>query len=436
MNFRFAGLRGDRRRLAFVSLVAIAELLSRTAAAQGAAEPRQNLALDFSLKAQVLSTPEVLPETGPETGSKLSAPSEARSTAAAKPTENQLLRVPQRQQIPIGSSGNRGLAVLPPPPSPSLPAPERPDAASLESGNEEPSPPTAEVTTAAPLAESLALNFDPQPQPQPAPRQAVKPSQPVLEEKPSLAGFDVADQALFEHGAESLVARAVGSAEGTRTPEGDRNPAYYGHVDPGNGVWNLGTFSYQHGAKTPEDADQRQLMRLQTQFQTLKMQAAAKGINLTLEEKLNGIDLANQAPLAALDRGGYIDWLVQAHVMGLSGSEAVLWARTRSFIDPDTQTWNAPGLGNNLYSISRDQERRMQAIARAIVARPRREVEVSAATPEAAALVPQDAALAPLFADDYAPAEAASEQADPHLDLEDEPAVIQKLFTSEQLGQP
>ncbi|MEP0871662.1 hypothetical protein NDA01_17765 [Trichocoleus desertorum AS-A10] len=171
---------------------------------------------------------------------------------------------------------------------------------------------------------------------------------------------------LFTGGANSLVAKAVGSAEGTRTPAGDRTSAYYGHVDPGNGVWNLGSFSYQHGARSPEEADEKQLKRLAKQTKMVRQQAAAKGMQLTLEEELNAIDLANQAPLAALDRGGYIDWLEAAHKMGLRGSEAVLWARTRSFLNPNTGQWNAPGLGNNVYSISSDQERRQQAIAKAI----------------------------------------------------------------------
>lgn len=189
---------------------------------------------------------------------------------------------------------------------------------------------------------------------------------PAKAELPAIAPPQDPIQAIFEGGTDSLVARAVGSAEGTRTPEGHKNPAYFGHVDPGNGVWNMGTFSYQHGANTPEEADARQLKRLQNQTQVLQVKAQEKGLDLTQEELLNGIDLANQAPLAALDRGGYIDWLKEAHNLGMTGSEAIIWARTRSFIDPDTQRWNAPGLGNNVYSISHDQERRANAIARAI----------------------------------------------------------------------
>ncbi|MEL6469581.1 MAG: hypothetical protein AAFQ74_07620 [Cyanobacteria bacterium J06623_4] len=176
------------------------------------------------------------------------------------------------------------------------------------------------------------------------------------------------DDWIFEDGTHSLVARTVGSAEGTRHWDGRRTRAYYGHVDPGNGVWNLGTFSYQHSARTPEEADEKQLQRLKRQGLELESKAAQHGLKLSLEEKLNGLDLANQAPLAALDRGGYIERLAQARRLQMQGDEAILWARTHSYIDPDTRRWNAPGLGNNINSISRDQERRMIAISKALVA--------------------------------------------------------------------
>ncbi|MBW4655795.1 MAG: hypothetical protein KME20_22545 [Kaiparowitsia implicata GSE-PSE-MK54-09C] len=194
---------------------------------------------------------------------------------------------------------------------------------------------------------------------QPAPESTAPAPPPLLPVAPTL-------DHLFTGGTESLVARTVGSAEGTRTPEGHRNPAFYGHTDPGNGVWNLGTFSYQHGAVSPEEADDKQLKRLHRQAHTIHQKAIALGLSLTLEETLNGIDLANQAPLAALDRGGYLDWLVKAKEMGMEGDAAIAWARTRSFIDPDSQQWNAPGLGNNINSISHDQERRMRMITLAL----------------------------------------------------------------------
>ncbi|MBF2078438.1 MAG: hypothetical protein IGR76_07940 [Synechococcales cyanobacterium T60_A2020_003] len=173
---------------------------------------------------------------------------------------------------------------------------------------------------------------------------------------------------LFAGGTDSLVAKAVGAAEGTRTPEGAKTWAYYGHTDPGNGVFNLGTFSYQHGAASPEEADQKQLLRLNDQARQIQQDAANRGLTLGIEEQLNAIDLANQAPKAALSYGGYLDRLQEAYQMGLRGSEAILWARVRSYIDPNTQTWNAPGLGNDAAKIEADQRRRMDAIARAIIA--------------------------------------------------------------------
>ena len=170
---------------------------------------------------------------------------------------------------------------------------------------------------------------------------------------------------LFHDGSNSLVARAVGSAEGTRTPDGGYTAAYYGHVDPGNHKWNLGSFSYQHGAKSPADADRKQLKRLYKQALDLRQQANQHQVTLTLAEELNGIDLANQAPLAALDRG-YIDWLAIARQQPMNETDRNIWARTRAFLDPDSGRWNAPGLGNTLNSIRWDQARRQQAVQQAI----------------------------------------------------------------------
>ena len=174
------------------------------------------------------------------------------------------------------------------------------------------------------------------------------------------------DDWIFEGGARSLVALTVGNAEGTRRSNGEKTQAYYGHKDPGNGVWNLGTFSYQHAAKTPEEADAKQIKRLKLQGLQLEDQAAQHGIKLSLVEKLNGLDLANQAPLAALGKGGYIERLAEAHRLEMKGEEAIAWARTRAYIDPNTKAWNAPGLGNNVYSITTDQERRISAIDKAL----------------------------------------------------------------------
>lgn len=211
------------------------------------------------------------------------------------------------------------------------------------------SPPLSSTVVAQPLP------------PAPGQRRSRPKSPPAAE---PAAGFSSLD-ALFVGDRDSLVARAVGSAEGTRTATGQLTAAYYGHRDPGNQVWNLGTFSYQHGAESPEAADAKQLTRLRRQAQQLEAQAAEKSMVLSKAEWLNGIDLANQAPVTALE-WGYIDRLHQAKTMGLQGDEAILWARTRAFLDPDSGRWNAPGLGNTVQGISRDQSRRMGAIAQAI----------------------------------------------------------------------
>ena len=200
---------------------------------------------------------------------------------------------------------------------------------------------------------AIGLSFIP---PQPV---AVHPPNKLAAAKPAMPPW------IYTGGSNSLVARVIGSAEGTRSANGAPTRAYYGHTDPGNGVWNMGTFSYQHGAKTPDEADDKQLRRLQQQGKVISRQAEQAKLVMTLGEALNGLDLANQSPRAALERGGYIDRLAEARQQGMQTQEAIVWARTYSYMNPDTQRWNAPGLGNTLPSIRRDQSRRHQAINRA-----------------------------------------------------------------------
>ena len=216
----------------------------------------------------------------------------------------------------------------------------------------------ASVTPNPAVPQSAALNFDPSVSP------AAVPLATTLTANTKADTSDASD--LFAGGSDSLIARTVGHAEGTRTADGGKTRAYYGHVDPGNGVWNLGSFSYQHTATSPEDADDKQLQRLKRQRDALRQKAAAARLQFSLAEELNGIDLANQSPLAALDTPGYVEWLAKAHERGLTGSEAVLWARTQSYWNPKQERWEAPGLGNTEGSISHDQQRRQSAIARAL----------------------------------------------------------------------
>ncbi|MEM1254187.1 MAG: hypothetical protein AAGI69_17290 [Cyanobacteria bacterium P01_H01_bin.21] len=212
--------------------------------------------------------------------------------------------------------------------------------------------------THTPPEESIALRF--------TPAQVASPSKvtQVSKAETKATQSDLPTW-IYEGGSDSLVARVIGSAEGTRTASGAHTRAYYGHTDPGNGVWNMGTFSYQHGASSPDEADNKQLRRLKHQGNKLAKQAEQAELSMTLGEVLNGLDLANQSPRAALERGGYVDRLAEAREQGMQNSEAIVWARTYSYLNPDTQRWNAPGLGNTLPSIRRDQHRRHDAVAHA-----------------------------------------------------------------------
>ncbi|MEM7065122.1 MAG: hypothetical protein AAF572_18435 [Cyanobacteria bacterium P01_B01_bin.77] len=219
------------------------------------------------------------------------------------------------------------------------------------------SPPAKTTTAQTPRTDAVNLSFTPKP--------STQPTDTSLPKAPITQIVRHTLDALFHGGSHSLVARAGGSAEGTRTPDGGYTAAYDGHVDPGNQKWNLGSFSYQHGATTPAAADAKQLKRLYNQALTLRQQAHHHQVTLSLEEELNGIDLANQAPLAALDRG-YIDWLAVAKQQSMAERDRILWARTHAFLDPDSGYWDAPGLGNTLNSIRWDQARRQQAVQQAI----------------------------------------------------------------------
>ena len=181
--------------------------------------------------------------------------------------------------------------------------------------------------------------------------------------------FDFVD--MWKGDSNSLVATAVGGAEGTRTPDGGKTRAYYGHSDPGNGVWNRGSFSYQHcdSGCSPEEADRRQLARLKGQYQVIQRKAAARNLTLNVKTALNGIDLANQSPLAALDSGGYIERLAEAYRQGLTGEAAINQARSLSYISPHTGNLNAPGLGNSMSRVRADQQRRSDRISDALASR-------------------------------------------------------------------
>ena len=145
---------------------------------------------------------------------------------------------------------------------------------------------------------------------------------------------------------------AIGNAEGTKNDDCSPNPAYFGHIDPGNGAANLGAFSYQHGASSPEEADAKQLERLRKAEADLQQQAVDKfGQPLSKAALASALDLWNQAPLAGDD-----------FVMRLSTADPspqeIIEARSQAFIGPDGL--DAPGLGNSMDNVEADQRRRTE----------------------------------------------------------------------------
>ncbi|MGJ3245698.1 MAG: hypothetical protein ACFE0I_06435 [Elainellaceae cyanobacterium] len=293
-----------------------------------------------------------------------------QSTGAGLSSSSPLAIPATGQNVPLGKA-DRGRAMLPPPPV----SPSPPGAIAQPADSEQTDSRSDQSLSVADRAQhqaerrepkSVTLSFELSLSRQIASSSNTHHSQNSRSHLP-ISDLAALTPEFFEGGSASLLARIIGTAEGTRTPDGQYTSAYYGHVDPGNHAWNLGSFSYQHGASSPAEADERQLRRLEEQAQMLLNDAKDQHIRLTLEELLNGIDLTNQAPLAALGTEGYIDRLKQAQNMGLKGTDAILWARTRSFLDPHTQRWNAPGLGNTVDGISRDQERRQRAIAQTLM---------------------------------------------------------------------
>ena len=194
---------------------------------------------------------------------------------------------------------------------------------------------TASTTTTADT-DSAALSFNPTPVAPPPTHTTVVATR-----------TDATAPDLFAGGADSLVAHTVGHAEGTRTADGSKTRAYYGHSDPGNGVWNLGSFSYQHEASSPEDADDKQLQRLKRQRDALRQKAAAARLQFSREEELNAIDLANQAPLAALDTPGYVEWLKQAHERGLDWLGGCVVGTHTVVLEPTTATLGSTRTGEH-----------------------------------------------------------------------------------------
>lgn len=82
-----------------------------------------------------------------------------------------------------------------------------------------------------------------------------------------IARVDLDDFISPNRGGNAKFAILIGNAEGNRTSNGGFTRNYYGHPDPGDGKWNIGSFSYSNArggkfASSPEEADKIQLQKL------------------------------------------------------------------------------------------------------------------------------------------------------------------------------
>ncbi len=213
--------------------------------------------------------------------------------------------------------------------------------------------------------------FGPKDQPKAQPK-----GEPKNEARPARRPTDASRNPDFLHqakffagGIKSWVSRCVGAAEGNLRTDGTIISEHYnGHRDL-NGKWNKGVFSNQvdEGA-TPDEANKIQLARLKGHDKTISSLAARHHLNLSIEERMNALDLANQAEGAVLKGWGFIERLSLAKKReGLTGHDAILHARKWAFFNPEANEgkgkWESAVFGNDPKVIEADQRRRMLAIA-------------------------------------------------------------------------
>lgn len=190
------------------------------------------------------------------------------------------------------------------------------------------------------------------------------------------------DPALGSNAAAAIV---IGNAEGTRRPDGGFTAAFGGHTDPGNAAHNRGSFSYQHAASSPADADRRQLQTLQGRLPAYEAAARGAGLDPNNARLASAyLDLYNQSPSAAQRFLNQLDTL-----RGRPLDVATLTQlRVNSFVDASTgerfRLASGGQAGSGFANIARhqlgrtpteaevqaviraDQQRRMNAMERAL----------------------------------------------------------------------
>lgn len=175
-------------------------------------------------------------------------------------------------------------------------------------------------------------------------------------------------QKTLDGASNSWVATCVGCAEGTRTADGRKTSAYFGHTDPGNGVHNIGSFSYQHASADPEEADRKQIDKL-AKVLLPKFIKIFEPIELTEKEYLVlwmiACDCFVQSEMACIDKGGFLELAEKGVKAQENSSEIPKW-RVKSYYDPKSGKLDAPGFGNDIKRLRKDQERRTIAVLAAL----------------------------------------------------------------------
>ena len=137
---------------------------------------------------------------------------------------------------------------------------------------------------------------------------------------------------------DDVLKRAIGRAEGTRDVNGNPNSAYHGHDDPlQNGrCKNQGSFSYQHCAANPEEADRKWLAVLRERaMPRIQSQSEARfGEPLSSAAMVVALDGYTQSPDAGLRFVGFLatydptpEQLIAARIAALEASRAALGGR-------------------------------------------------------------------------------------------------------------
>jgi hypothetical protein len=152
---------------------------------------------------------------------------------------------------------------------------------------------------------------------------------------------------------------AIGMAEGTRMIDGIRTSAWYGHIDPGNSNYNVGTFSSQNTTLSPDLADDQELKRIRGELSIFIQEQPS----LSPLEYLSAADLSIQARGAFPAFGQH---LKTVRARNLKPVATIVEARVRSFYNPLNGQLEAAGFDNDETALRSDQLRRTRALERKV----------------------------------------------------------------------